>query len=98
MKNKNLMYLGVAIAAYLLFFQRKSVAGIYGKLSKEDALAIALEMWVDFNKPAAVMSISTLSELSELAKKTGFRKSSSSSMSTGTAFFYHLQKLYNKTI
>jgi hypothetical protein len=28
MKNKNLMYLGVAVAAYLLFFQRKSMAGV----------------------------------------------------------------------
>jgi hypothetical protein len=34
MKNKNLMYLGVAVAAYLLFFQKKTVAGINGAKSK----------------------------------------------------------------
>jgi hypothetical protein len=30
MKNKNLMYLGVAVAAYLLLSKKESVAGIEG--------------------------------------------------------------------
>jgi antirestriction protein len=63
-----------------------------GKLSKEDALEKAIEMGVDFNKDFHAQSVGN--ELAELAKESGYKKSPSSSGSTGRAFFYHLQKIY----
>jgi hypothetical protein len=65
-----------------------------GKITKEDALQEAIDMGVDFNKDFHAQSFGN--ELSELAKKVGYRKSPSSSGSTGRAFFYHLQKIYDK--
>lgn len=65
-----------------------------GKLSKEDALEKAIEMGVDFNKDFHAQSVGN--ELAELAKESGYKKSPSSSGSTGRAFFYHLQKIYKK--
>ena len=41
MKNKNLMYLGVAVAAYLLFFNRNAIAGLKIPYSKLSAYTIA---------------------------------------------------------
>lgn len=49
MKNKNLMYLGVAVAAYLLFFQKKSVSGINGakkKVFHEGLQSIRFANWI----------------------------------------------------
>jgi hypothetical protein len=64
------------------------------KLSKEDALKMAQEMGVDFNKEFHAQSYGN--ELAELAKKVGYRKSPSASGSLGREFFYHLQKMYDK--
>jgi len=65
------------------------------KLSKEDALKMAQEMGVDFNKEFHAQSYGN--ELAELAKKVGYRKSPSASGSLGREFFYHLQKMYDKS-
>jgi len=65
-----------------------------GKLSKEDALQKAIDMGVDFDKDFHAQSVGN--ELAELAKESGYKKSPSSSGSTGRAFFYHLQKIYDK--
>jgi antirestriction protein len=65
-----------------------------GKLSKEDALEKAIDMGVDFDKDFHAQSVGN--ELAELAKDSGYKKSPSSSGSTGRAFFYHLQKIYDK--
>ena len=65
-----------------------------GKLSKEDALQKAIDMGVDFDKDFHAQSVGN--ELAELAKESGYKKSVSSSGSTGRAFFYHLQKIYDK--
>jgi antirestriction protein len=65
-----------------------------GKLSKEDALQKAIDMGVDFDKDFHAQSVGN--ELAELAKESGYKKSASSSGSTGRAFFYHLQKIYDK--
>lgn len=65
-----------------------------GSITKEDALKEAMEMGVDFEKDFHSQSYGN--ELSELAKKVGYRKSPSSSGSLGRAFFYHLQKIYDK--
>jgi hypothetical protein len=51
-------------------------------------------MGVDFEKDFHAQSYGN--ELSELAKKVGYRKSSSASGSLGRQFFYHLQKIYDK--
>lgn len=67
-----------------------------GKLSKEDALEKAIEMGVDFNKDFHAQSVGN--ELAELAKESGYKKSPSSSGSTGRAFFYHLQKIYDAKV
>jgi len=64
------------------------------KLSKDDALKMAQEMGVDFNKEFHAQSYGN--ELAELAKKVGYRKSPSASGSIGREFFYHLQKIYDK--
>jgi hypothetical protein len=71
-----------------------SDGGGVGSMSKEDALKKAMEMGVDFEKDFHAQSYGN--ELSELAKKVGYRKSPSSSGSLGRAFFYHLQKIYDK--
>jgi hypothetical protein len=68
--------------------------GGVGKLSKEQALKMAINMGVDFEKDFHAQSYGN--ELSELAKKVGYRKSSSASGSLGRQFFYHLQKIYDK--
>ena len=68
--------------------------GGVGKLSKEQALKMAMNMGVDFEKDFHAQSYGN--ELSELAKKVGYRKSSSASGSLGRQFFYHLQKIYDK--
>ena len=65
-----------------------------GKLSKEDALQKAIDMGVDFDKDFHAQSVGN--DLAELAKESGYKKSASSSGSTGRAFFYHLQKIYDK--
>lgn len=65
-----------------------------GKITKEDALQEAIAMGVDFDKDFHAQSFGN--ELTELAKKVGYRKAPSSSGSTGRAFFYHLQKIYDK--
>ena len=65
-----------------------------GKISKDDAIVKALKMGVDFNKDFHAQSFG--GELTELAKETGYRKSKSSSGSTGRAFFEHLEKRYDK--
>jgi hypothetical protein len=64
------------------------------KISKETALKKALQMGVDFNKDFHAQSFGR--ELLELAKESGYKKSPSSTSSTGRAFFYNLQKLYDK--
>jgi antirestriction protein len=64
-----------------------------GKISKQDALQKAIDMGVDFDKDFHAQSFGN--ELAELAKESGYKKSPSSSGSTGRAFFYHLQKIYN---
>jgi antirestriction protein len=64
-----------------------------GKISKQDALQKAIDMGVDFDKDFHAQSFGN--ELAELAKESGYKKSLSSSGSTGRAFFYHLQKIYN---
>jgi hypothetical protein len=71
-----------------------SNGGGVGKLSKEQALKMAINMGVDFEKDFHAQSYGN--ELSELAKKVGYRKSSSASGSLGRQFFYHLQKIYDK--
>lgn len=68
--------------------------GGVGKLSKEQALKMAMNMGVDFEKDFHAQSYGN--ELSELAKKVGYRKSPSASGSLGRQFFYHLQKIYDK--
>jgi antirestriction protein len=65
-----------------------------GKISKQDALQKAIDMGVDFDKDFHAQSFGN--ELAELAKESGYKKSPSSSGSTGRAFFYHLQKIYDK--
>ena len=65
-----------------------------GKISKDDAIVKALKMGVDFNKDFHAQSFG--GELTELAKETGYRKSKSSSGSTGRAFFEHLERRYDK--
>ena len=67
-----------------------------GKLSKEDALQKAIDMGVDFDKDFHAQSVGN--ELAELAKESGYKKSASSSGSTGRAFFYHLQKIYDAKV
>ena len=71
---------------------RKMARG--GKISKDDAIVKALKMGVDFNKDFHAQSFG--GELTELAKETGYRKSKSSSGSTGRAFFEHLERRYDK--
>jgi antirestriction protein len=68
--------------------------GVGKKLSKEEALKMAMDMGVDFT--ADFHSQSYGNELAELAKKVGYRKSPSASGSLGREFFYHLQKMYDK--
>lgn len=68
---------------------KKFVKG--GSMTKEEALEEAKRIGVDFDKDFHAQSFGN--ELHELAKKTGYRKSVSSSGSTGRAFFYHLQKM-----
>jgi hypothetical protein len=65
------------------------------KLSKEDAIAKAIEMGVDFDKDFHAQSFGN--ELAELAKECGFKKSKSASGSLGRAFFEHLEKIYDKS-
>jgi len=65
-----------------------------GKISKDDAIVKALKMGVDFNKDFHAQSFGN--ELTQLAKETGYRKSKSSSGSTGRAFFEHLERRYDK--
>ena len=65
-----------------------------GKISKDDAIVKALKIGVDFNKDFHAQSFGN--ELTQLAKETGYRKSKSSSGSTGRAFFEHLEKRYDK--
>jgi antirestriction protein len=67
-----------------------------GKLSKEDALQKAIDIGVDFDKDFHAQSVGN--ELAELAKESGYKKSQSSSGSTGRAFFFHLQKIYNAKV
>ncbi len=67
-----------------------------GKISKEDALEKAIEMGVDFNKDFHAQSVGN--ELAELAKESGYKKSPSSSGSTGRAFFNHLKKIYDAKV
>ena len=64
-----------------------------GKISKQDALQKAIAMGVDFDKDFHAQSFGN--ELAQLAKESGYKKSPSSSGSTGRAFFDHLQKIYD---
>lgn len=65
-----------------------------GKISKEDAIVEALKMGVDFDKDFHAQSFGN--ELADLAKRTGYRKSKSSSGSLGRVFFDHLDRIYQK--
>lgn len=65
-----------------------------GKLDKKDAIQEAEAMGVDFDKDFHEQSKGN--ELSDLAKKYGYKKPASASGSTGRYFFYHLQKLKDK--
>jgi len=65
-----------------------------GLITRDEALQTAINMGVDFDKDFHAQSFGN--ELSDLAKKSGYKKSASSSGSLGRAFFYHLQKLYDK--
>lgn len=61
-------------------------------ISKSEAVEQAKAYGIDFSKDVFQISISDKSYLSELATKAGYRKSKSTGLSTGGAFFVHLQK------
>jgi len=82
-------------SGYRMQIPKMANGGGVDKLSKEDALKMAQEMGVDFNKEFHAQSYGN--ELAELAKKVGYRKSPSASGSIGREFFYHLQKMYDKS-
>lgn len=64
------------------------------KLTKSDAYEMAQDFGINFKKSPFQLSNDEKYYLIELAKKTGYRKSSSSanSMSRATAFFEYLKK------
>jgi len=61
------------------------------KISKLDAYKMAKKLGVNFNKDFHAQSYGT--ELSQLAKMSGYRKPKSASGSLGRYFFDHLNKL-----
>ncbi len=61
------------------------------KLTKIEALKEAKKIGVDFSKDYHSQSFGT--GLSELAKKTGYKKPKNANGSTGRYFFAHLQNL-----
>lgn len=58
------------------------------KISKNEAIKIALDKGVDFKDDFHAQSIGDL--MQELAEQTGYKKSKSASGSLGRCFFYHL--------
>jgi hypothetical protein len=66
------------------------------KISKEEAMNLAINEGIDFALSPFQISISDKTYLSELAKRCGYKKSKTSPFSTGSAFFVHLQKMYTR--
>ncbi len=62
------------------------------KISKAEAIARAKAEGIDFSKDVFEISMSDKSAMAELAKLAGYKKSASSCLSTGSAFFVHLKK------
>jgi len=62
------------------------------KISKQFAILKAKKYGIDFEKDVYQISISDKSFMADLAKETGYKKSASSCLSTGSAFFVHLKK------
>ena len=60
--------------------------------SKLDCIKEAKEYGIDFAKDVFELSISDKSFMAELAKRAGYRKSRTSTLSRGSAFFVHLVK------
>lgn len=63
------------------------------KMSKYTARNRAEEYGIDFHKSVFQLSMSDRSYLLELAKKVGYKKSPTSSMSRAGAFFEYLRKI-----
>jgi len=64
--------------------------------SKEMAIEMAKAHGVDFTKDVFEISISNKGLLHELAKSCRYKKSRTSCLSLGGAFYVHLQKIVNK--
>lgn len=62
------------------------------KLSKSEAIEQAKTYGIDFSKDVFEISISDKSFMAELAKKARYKKSKTSCVSTGSAFFLNLKK------
>ena len=62
------------------------------RISKTEAIARAKAEGIDFEKDVYQISISDKSFMADLAKEAGYKKSASSCLSTGSAFFVHLKK------
>ena len=60
------------------------------KITAQQAITIAQEAGVDFSSDFHAQSMGTF--LTGLAKLARYKKSATSSGSTGRAFFFHLQK------
>lgn len=68
------------------------------KITKETALEIATKNGIDFSKDVFQLSISEKSTMAEIAKKVGYKKSKTATVSTGSAFFLHLQKFHDRDL
>lgn len=64
--------------------------------SKLDAIEMAKAHGIDFSKDVFEISISDKGLLHDLAKACRYKKSRTSCLSLGGAFFVHLQKIVNK--
>ena len=62
------------------------------KMTKEEAIKIAVENGINFNEDFHVLSSGKVDTLVDLAKKVGYRKPESASGSRGRYFFYHLKR------
>lgn len=62
------------------------------KLSKSEAIKKAKDNGINFDRDVFEISISDKSFMAELAKESGYKKSKSSCLSTGSAFFLNLKK------
>ena len=61
-----------------------------------DEVKAQIKKGVNFEKDPFTVSLSTASELAEVAKKYGYRRPRSSYFGTGKAFYLCLQRVYNQ--